>query len=66
MSRDRIYDSVDSASPTESNFKGMFEVIVNREYTIRNTPVTPLSFRTNAHFGRVFSFYGAIRIKVAS
>ena len=25
-------------------------------YIISNTPVTPLSFRVNAHFGRVFSF----------
>jgi hypothetical protein len=35
-----------------------FEINMEWEYTIHNIPVTPLN---DAHFGRVFSFYGVFR-----
>ncbi|MBL7131152.1 MAG: hypothetical protein ISS45_07105 [Candidatus Omnitrophica bacterium] len=40
------------------------DLVKKFRYAIFNIPATPLSFRANAHFGRVFSFileyHGAI------
>ena len=41
----------------------MFEKMRYWEYSIYNTPATPLSLRANAHFGRVFSCYRVFNLK---
>lgn len=40
----------------------MFEINLQWEYNKHNIPVTPLN---DAHFGRVFSFYGAFKEKAS-
>ena len=43
--------------------KKKLEYFKKKSYIICKIPVTPLSFRANAHFGRVFSFIRLFYIK---
>ncbi|NQY73921.1 MAG: hypothetical protein HRT90_04070 [Candidatus Margulisbacteria bacterium] len=62
MSNYRIYGQNENVAMKKAIKEGrMFEIKSVREYTICNIPVTPLNLRINAHFGRVFPFYGVFK-----